>query len=350
MTKMRKEIAASEPIQKAAAELESLGFGKKWKLIKLLERTQGNVEIVKKFLEAKRNLKAAQAKNHQEERKMKLEQKMQKIHAKLQQLNISAPAATTGPTVAISAQPSIVSSSPVVGAAGIESESIAKVGTPVIQYEEENKWAKRWRLKQEKKEEKRRNKEYKKEEKAMKKGGKRFHKNSGSEDEERVETYNLLSGVWPQQATSVYLDGNNMMFVLSSLRTLILKRKNMKSAEAALEKIALKFCEVMNFTGELMFDETNRLSSFSNLSTTSARPAHPSTDDAFVAFAQKLTNATVFVTSDRELMRRLKEAGKEKVIICKPKSWFQFVANTLNGGEEVKELDSFYSAWVPEAN
>jgi len=193
MTKIRREAVVSESIQKSAAELESLGFGKKWKIAKLLARTQGNVEIVKKFLEAKRNLKAAQSKNPQQERKMKLEQKMQKIHAKLQQLNISAPSATPEPAIAtaepiaISAlYPSVVSSS-VVGAAGIESKTISVVGTPEIQHEEENKWAKRWRLKQEKKEEHRRRKEDKKAEKGEKKEEHRRKKQDKSEKTEKKE-------------------------------------------------------------------------------------------------------------------------------------------------------------------
>jgi len=140
-----------------------------------------------------------------------------------------------------------------------------------------------------------------------------------------------------------------MMFVLSSLRTLILKKRNVKSAEAALEKIAFKFCEIMNVTGNLMFDDTNRLNAYPKLVVTSARPNQPSTDDAFVLIAEKLTAPTVFITSDRELMRRLKAAGKENTIICKPKAWFQFVANTLTG-EDVKEMDSWYTTWIPDTN
>jgi hypothetical protein len=139
-----------------------------------------------------------------------------------------------------------------------------------------------------------------------------------------------------------------MLFVLHSLRNLIVKQHNMKMAEGVLESIARKCSDVLQLKEcTLMFDDTNRVVQEEKFSVCSARPTYPSTDDAFVAFAAKLSEPAIFVTSDRELIQRLQDAGKEKATICKPKSWFQFLAHLI-GGIDSNDM-GIINGWFTEA-
>jgi rRNA-processing protein FCF1 len=131
---------------------------------------------------------------------------------------------------------------------------------------------------------------------------------------------------------------------------MIVKHRNMKGAEKILEAIARKCSEVLQLKNcVLMFDDTKRVVQEEQFTVGSARPTFGTTDDAFVEIAAKLSEPTIFVTSDRELIRRLQEAGKANVTICKPKSWFQFLAHLLGGldSNEMSAIDSWYAeAWV----
>jgi len=75
-------------------------------------------------------------------------------------------------------------------------------------------------------------------EKTERRGGRR----SRSREEEDVQVGLQLPtiGSWPTDIQTLYLDGNNMLFVMAALRSLVLKKKNLRSAEKLLVALAKK--------------------------------------------------------------------------------------------------------------
>jgi len=145
---------------------------------------------------------------------------------------------------------------------------------------------------------------------------------------------------------TVYLDGNNMLFVCSSLRSLVLKRQ-MKLAEQILVSLARKFALKLNLAKcVLIFDDTDKHEESDSFVVCSARPRLPTSDDALVEWAtssqRALSPAGIFVTSDRELCVRLSEVGASLV---RPKEWFKSALGTLTG-QPVDDLDSCMAAWL----
>ena len=134
---------------------------------------------------------------------------------------------------------------------------------------------------------------------------------------------------------------------------MIVKHRNMKNAEKILKSIARKCSEVLQLKNcVLMFDDTKQVAQEEQFTISSARPTFATTDDAFVEIAAKLSEPAIFVTSDKELIRRLQAAGKEKVTVCKPKSWFQFLAHLIGGmdSNEMAAIDAWYAeAFVSNA-
>ena len=111
---------------------------------------------------------------------------------------------------------------------------------------------------------------------------------------------------WPADIEQVYLDGNNMMFVVNSLRRLCLNRAG-KKTERALGEIAAAWNEHMHIPNiDLIFDATRQVDQVGSVRVASAQPKYPTTDDMLVELARRPDNheknkRTIIVTSDRAL-------------------------------------------------
>jgi hypothetical protein len=168
--------------------------------------------------------------------------------------------------------------------------------------------------------------------------------NAVDKDSGSVNVQALIEGSWPAGVTHLFLDGNNMLFIADRLRHLTLNRSTRHKAEHCLSRIAEAFTRAMNLKGvrplsqTVMIYDSIRQSQCSSkdiintegASTTtattrfivcSARPSYTTSDDQLVAWAQAdsdLAKKSIYVTSDRGLKDRLKEAG---AFIVKPKGW-----------------------------
>jgi len=111
---------------------------------------------------------------------------------------------------------------------------------------------------------------------------------------------------WPANIQQVYLDGNNMMFVIDSLRRLCLNRAGQKT-ERAIGEIASAWNEKMHIPNiDLIYDSTRQLEQIGTVKVFSAQPTYKTTDDMLVEIARKPENQdknkrTIVVTSDRAL-------------------------------------------------
>lgn len=111
---------------------------------------------------------------------------------------------------------------------------------------------------------------------------------------------------WPANIEQVYLDGNNMMFVVNSLRRLCLNRNGQKT-ERAIGEIASAWNDKMRIPNvELIFDSTRQLDQIGTVKISSAQPKYRTTDDMLVEIARRPENQgknkrTIVVTSDRAL-------------------------------------------------
>jgi len=111
---------------------------------------------------------------------------------------------------------------------------------------------------------------------------------------------------WPRDIEQVYLDGNNMMFVVNSLRRLCLNHAGEKT-EHAIGEIASAWNEQMHIPNiELIFDSTRQLDQIGTVKVTSAQPKYKTTDDMLVDIARRPENheknkRTIVITSDRAL-------------------------------------------------
>jgi len=176
-----------------------------------------------------------------------------------------------------------------------------------------------------------------KKEKELKKAAKRA-RNGKSSDVVPFPT----SGNLP----TVYLDGNNMLFVCSSLRSLVLKRQ-IRKAEQILVSLARKFAIMLNLAKcVVIFDDTDKHEESESFVVCSARPSRSTSDDALVEWAtssqRALSPAGIFVTSDRELCVRLSEVG---AVLVRPKEWFNYALGILTG-QRVDDLDACMTAWL----
>ncbi len=155
-----------------------------------------------------------------------------------------------------------------------------------------------------------------------------------------IETKELTE--WPAHIRTLYLDGNNMLFVEDAIRRMMLGRKK-KLAEQVLADLAFEFAQAIGtFNVILIFDSTKQISSQEivapngntvKFSVVSSTPEFTNSDDALVAWSEKLgdkANECFFVTSDRGLQVRLSQNGVEN--ISKTKRWFNLVKTTI--GEE----------------
>jgi len=220
--------------------------------------------------------------------------------------------------------------------------------------------------KQERKQEKMLLKEERKQNKKEHKSHKKEHHHGSREKEESL----VLAGKdsWPREGNNLYLDGNNMLFVLAPIRKIVLQGRGYQAACSILTEMARQFADKMKLEKcTVVFDTGNhtnvQISDPSSSTMTSpgpsfeviiARPSFPTSDDALVAYATaRATSASedrlnnnnansnvggvveskvpcgLFVTSDRELIHRLKECS---ATVCRPKEWFQFAARVLTQG------------------
>ncbi|CAF1204306.1 unnamed protein product [Rotaria sordida] len=136
---------------------------------------------------------------------------------------------------------------------------------------------------------------------------------------------------WPHDIEQVYLDGNNMMFVVDSLRRLCLNRAG-KKTERALGELVSAWNEQMHIPYvELIFDSTHQLDQIGTIKISSAQPKYRTTDDMLVEIARQPENheknkRTIIVTSDRGLAALLQREG---CLIVKSYSWFAHCVMTL---------------------
>jgi len=181
--------------------------------------------------------------------------------------------------------------------------------------------------------------------KERKKNYEKFRKNPQTEGCSNSFEQNSLdvAQIWPTNVTHLFLDGNNMLFVLAPLRNLAIKQRNISEAERILSTMARKFAQDMKIENcTLIFDDTKLRVDEPHFKVCSARPSYSTSDDALVDFAK--INKGIYVTSDRELINRLKECGGT---IIKPKSWFQLVAtNSSDVNNQVVDLDNWANQWV----
>ncbi|CAF1012722.1 unnamed protein product [Adineta ricciae] len=129
---------------------------------------------------------------------------------------------------------------------------------------------------------------------------------------------------WPRDIEHVYLDGNNMMFVVNSLRRLCLNRAGQRT-ERAMAEIAAAWNEQMRIPNiDLVFDSTHQLDQVGTVKVSSAQPRYRTTDDMLVEIARRPENReknkrTIIVTSDRALAALLQREG---CLLVKPYNWF----------------------------
>ncbi|CAF1188407.1 unnamed protein product [Rotaria sordida] len=136
---------------------------------------------------------------------------------------------------------------------------------------------------------------------------------------------------WPDNIQQVYLDGNNMMFVIDCIRRLCLNRAS-KKAERAIAELAAAWNEQMHIPNiELIFDLTHQLEQIQSIKVSSAHPMYKTTDDMLIDIVRRSENQqknkhTIIVTSDRGLAIHLKYEGCQLV---KPHQWFSHCAMVL---------------------
>ena len=151
-----------------------------------------------------------------------------------------------------------------------------------------------------------------------------------------VENY-LIKEVKPG-LTTIYLDGNNMLFIDNTLRSLCLKKKIKSACEKLANLSASYSLKILKINTHLIFDRENKEydteSDGVKFSVRSATPNYETSDDALVDWAGGLSASdlanSLFMTSDRGLQTRLLDKGA--VNFMKSKVWLTLVKQGL--GEE----------------
>jgi rRNA-processing protein FCF1 len=171
-----------------------------------------------------------------------------------------------------------------------------------------------------------------------------------------------LLNVWPVQVSRLYLDGNNMLYVAAPVREKAIRRRDMDSANLILSSVAYEYSKLLPAVKTTMVFDSVRNSVCQsyvgdNFQILSARPAFASSDDALVHWAKQNAEAKVLsmvVTADRGLQKRLSECSG--VVIVRPKVWMTFAASMLNNkgqppaaavdGPEKIHLDKWMAEWI----
>jgi len=333
-------------------ELSSAGFTERSKTLKLLLKTNGNVEIVKRFLEAKKRFSEVQSQvpksnkrlhqdlikvllkedsdtsssssdnedNGEEKKKSKKAEKELKKQEKNELKLLKQKERESKKDE----KKEVPTSSPT----PMQTSTVSDPKSDKLARKEEKRIAK---------EEREKTKLIKKQEKEEKKAAKE------AEKEKRASITALPDGI-----EDVYIDGNNHVYVVQSIRSMVLGRA-MSRAESALQLIAQewhKFIPEKKVT--LVFDDTNKNISTDSFHVCSAKPFFSTSDDALVSWASKLSPEqaakTLVFTSDRELTNRLESHG---VQVLKSKCFFKIAALKL-GQQPVEGLDAWSARWLDD--
>lgn len=179
--------------------------------------------------------------------------------------------------------------------------------------------------------------------KEMKKCHKEWKKEKPNKKEKKEEIPSHPLNVWPAEVSRLYLDGNNMIYVAKPMREKAI-RHQWNSACLALASVAFEFTKnhlPAAVKTTLVYDSaplsmTQSYRALDNFQILSARPVFATSDDALVHWAQE--NAalqqrnppvvSMVVTADRGLRERL--AAVPGVVIVSPKSWMTFAATMLD--------------------
>jgi len=151
---------------------------------------------------------------------------------------------------------------------------------------------------------------------------------------------------WPTGVTHLFLDGNNMLYLNGAFRSYTITRKShvVEQCFARLAEASATIIRVPNtvltFDHAVNSDFSKQLEENIQISISSAKKqGFASTDEAFVTFARnnpEIAKTSLFVTSDRELIGRLKELGVTN--FTKPGRWLKFVVVAMLGGNEQEWL------------
>jgi len=324
-------------------ELSSFGFTDRAKNLKLLLKTNGNVEIVKRFLEAKKRFSQVESTSttnkrlkrdisqvllkedsdtsssssdneNKEEKKLAKRAKKELKNQEKSDLKIRKQKERE----AKKDEKALTSA--------LESFTVSDTKSDKLARKEEKKVAK---------EEREKVKLIKKQEKEEKKLAKEAEK-------ERMASITEL----PDGIEDIYIDGNNHVYVVQEIRSMVLGR-SMSRAESALQLISQewhKFIPEKKVT--LIFDDTNKNISDDSFHVCSAKPFFSTSDDALVDWASKLSPEqaakTLVFTSDRELTNRLHSHGAQ---VLKSKCFFKIAALKL-GQQDGEGLDAWSARWL----
>jgi rRNA-processing protein FCF1 len=143
----------------------------------------------------------------------------------------------------------------------------------------------------------------------------------------------LLTEVWDDNTRHLYLDGNNMLFVVPAIRNIVIRGgSHRQTAETRLASLAQHFASASSPKGleatTLVYDNTPLEYSQEMITVRSARPSFATSDDALVQWSAEHGNPKelLVVTSDKGLQERLFERG---VPVMKPGKWFKVVEGIL---------------------
>jgi len=328
-------------------QLETAGHTRKRQNLKLLKKTGGNLQLVQNFLDAKRKLKEAQV---QHKRQDKHEQKAVRKLLKKEDIKDESSSSSSSSDSDDDHKKQKKQERKEKKQAKREKKELKKAlkreGTEEKQLEtamqqcdiashdvnnnnnsDLRKLSKeeRRKLKEEKKHEKKEKKDKKKQEKAATK----------------------VPATLPTDITYVYIDGNNLLFVLQPIRGLCLHRK-MASAESALQLIAFEWSKLTKLPVILIFDDTKKNETDGEFQVCSAKPLFPSSDDALANWAEKTSPdqaiKTLVFTSDRALSERIAKHGLQ---VMKSKHFFEIAAPLL-GKKKEEPIDSWATRWLTE--
>jgi len=194
------------------------------------------------------------------------------------------------------------------------------------------------------KEEKRIAKEEREKAKLIKKQEKEEKKAAKEAEKEKMASIIAL----PDGIEDVYIDGNNHIYVVQSIRSMVLG-KSMSRAETALQLISQEWHKsISQKKVTLIFDDTNKNLSDGSFRVCSAKPFFQTSDDALVHWATQLTpekaKKTLVFTSDRELTTRLQSYG---VQVLKSKCFFK-IASIKLGQKDGEGLDAWSARYLAD--
>lgn len=169
----------------------------------------------------------------------------------------------------------------------------------------------------------------------------------------------LPDGSLPGNFKSLFVDGNNMLYLTNRLRAFTLQRK-VNISQKILASVTRLFSTLYHFNTELVFDSLNSASGFSaepehlengsSLCISSAHPEYPTSDAKFLAWARanpELAPFALVVTSDRALAGELHTLG---VSVVKPGVWLAYLAKAASGAdanpEKSMDWKEWFDAWI----